>query len=334
VSKGRKTDEFEAAAREVARLFKSRGARATREASAAVRREKMIGGKAKAALSFFTSYWVDLARPALVSLACEAVGGDPAAASFLGKSLSLLSGATDVHDDIIDRTLDKGKRRTVNAKFGNDIALLAGDVLFFEGFAELFRGLAELKAPPETKAAIVSAVRELYLEMCDGEAQELDFRGRTDVKAEEYLEVIRKKAADVEACLRTGAILGGGSRRQVGALGAYGRALGMMVLLRNDFEDMCDFVLLRSRLRYESLPLPLLFALENKEKRGKILAVLGDLDRKGAKKLLRLVAEAGAVNRLEKLLVSLRQQADSNIYDHDWKAFKTILTATFPSKLR
>ncbi|MFH1821372.1 MAG: polyprenyl synthetase family protein [Methanobacteriota archaeon] len=326
-------DEFERAAKEIGDLFKERGTKILKEAAASVRRERINCSKAREALSFFMSYWCDVVRPSLVSLACEAVGGDPSTAPFLGRSLTLLSGATDIHDDIIDKTITKGKRKTVNGGFGGDIALLVGDVLLFEGFAELFAGLARLKIPPEEKLAIVHSVKELYFEMCDGEALELDFRARTDVKPEEYISVVKKKAADVEACLRTGAMLGGGSPEQINALGEYGRTLGVIVLLRNDFEDMCGFDLLKSRIDYESLPLPLLFALENKEKREEILAALKNLDRKGAKKLLRLISEAGAINKLENLFMSLKEQADASINGFKWEVFKTILTATVPSKL-
>ncbi|MEM2907671.1 MAG: polyprenyl synthetase family protein, partial [Candidatus Hadarchaeales archaeon] len=241
--RARMADEYERAAEEVRRLLEERASKIAEEAAASVAAERLECSEAKEALTYFMSKWRDLVRPSLVSLACEAVGGDPSLAEPIGKALSFLSGATDIHDDIIDQTKEKEWGRTVLGKFGVDLSLMAGDALIFKGFQELFEGLARLDLPLERKLAIVRAVKELYFEMFDGEALELRFRGRTDVKPEEYLEVVRKKAADVEACTRVGAMLGGGSEEQVEALARYGRLLGMIVLLRNDLEDLLDFEL-------------------------------------------------------------------------------------------
>jgi len=136
-------DEFEKIAGEVRKLFKERGSRILEKAEASIKDEKIECAEAKGALVHFISYFRDVVRPSLLSLACEAVGGDPKATVQIGESLILLSGAFDVHDDIIDKTMARGEE-TVVGKFGNDIALLVGDALIFKGLAELFEGLEQL----------------------------------------------------------------------------------------------------------------------------------------------------------------------------------------------
>jgi geranylgeranyl diphosphate synthase type I len=329
-------DEFEKAAEEVRKLFNERGSKTLKEVAASVLQEKIECDEVKGALSHFISYWRDVVRPSLVSLACEAVGGDPSIAAPMGKSLTLLSGATDIHDDIIDKTMVKEKRKTVLGGFGGDIALLAGDALICEGLIELFEGLARLDIPPEKKLDIVHTVRGLYCEMLDGEALELRFRARTDVKPDEYLHVVRKKAADVEACMRVGAMLGNGSEEQVNAVGGYGRLLGTMVLLRDDLEDMLDLNLLDLRIKNESLPLPILYALQNDEKKEEILSILKKekVSREEAESLLKLVSEARGVNKLEKLFMGIKNQAWNKIEKiKSNRVFRTILEATVPREL-
>ncbi len=329
-------DEFEEAAEEVRKLFNERGSKILQEAAASVLREKIECDEVKGALSHFLSYWHDVVRPSLVSLACEAVGGDPSITAPIGKSLTLLSGATDIHDDIIDKTMAKEKRKTVLGGLGGDIALLAGDALICEGFVELFEGFSRLDIPPEKKLAIVHTIRGLYCEMLDGEALELRFRGRTDVKPDEYLYVVRKKAADVEACMRVGAMVGNGSEEQVDAIGEYGRLLGTVVLLRDDLEDMLDLNLLNLRIKNESLPLPILYALENDEKKEEILAILEKekVSRREAKSLLKLISEAGGINMLEKLFVGIKNRAWKKIGKiKSNRVFRTILEATVPREL-
>lgn len=326
--------EYEKAAEEIRKLFNERGSKVLEEAAASVLREKIECAEAKEALSHFVAHWRDVVRPSLVSLACEAVGGDPSIAAPIGRSLTLLSGATDIHDDIIDRTMTKEERKTVPGRFGEDIALLAGDALICEGFIELFEGLARLDIPLEKKLAIVHTIRGLYSEMLDGEALELRFRARTDVKPDEYLYVIRKKAADVEATTRIGAMLGNGSKEQVNALGEYGRLLGIIVLLRDDLEDLLDLYMLNSRLKNESLPIPILYALGSKEKREEILAILKKEEVKGeeAKKLATLISEAGGLDKLWFLFKELRAQAKQKVkkIKNNKKVFETILEATVP----
>ena len=330
-------DEYERAAEEVRRLFEEKASKLVEEIVASVAAEKLDCHEAKEALLYFISKWRDLVRPSLVSLACEAVGGDPSLAAPIGKALSLLSGATDIHDDIIDKTTDKEEGPTILGKFGVDLALMAGDALIFKGFQELVEGLAKLSIPFERKLAIVRVVKELYFEMFDGEALELRFRGRTDVKPEEYLEVVRKKAADVEACTRVGAMLGGGSEEQVEAFARYGRLLGMIVLLRNDLEDLLDFdTRLNQRIKNESLPLPLIYALENKEKRMEILSILEEeeIKRWDAKKLFTLVLETGGLDKLWKILNDFKTQAKTNvIVQKEKEKLQTIIEATCPHVL-
>jgi len=327
--------EYEKAAEEVRKLFDERGTKGLEEAAASVLREKIECVEVKEALSHFMSYWRDVVRPSLVSLACEAVGGDPSITAPIGKSLTLLSGATDVHDDMIDKTMTKERRQTILGRSGGDIALIAGDILIFKGFAELFDGLLHLDLPAEKKLNIAHTIIGLYLELGDAEALELKFRARTDVKPEEYLHLVKKKAADIEICVRVGAMLGGGSREQINALGEYGRLLGLIVLLRNDLEDMLDVNMLNSRIKNEALPLPVLYALENKGKKESILAILkkGKVKRKEAGRLFTLISKSGDLDKLWELFNDLKAQAKEKIKNLKYtKALDIILDASIPAK--
>jgi geranylgeranyl pyrophosphate synthase len=328
------SSEFEKAAKEVKKIFEERGSQPLKKAMVSIKQEKIKCGETKKAISYFASYWRDLLRPSLVSIACEVVGGNPMTTAHIGKSLTLLSGATDIHDDLIDKTMIKEKRDTVLGKFGRDVALLAGDALIFKGFAELFEGLTRLDIPLKKKLAISRMINGLYFELCDGEAMELRFRGRTDVKPEEYLHVLRKKAADIEICMRAGAMLGGGNKKQVSSLGEYGRLLGMIVLLRNDLEDLLDFDTgLNSRIKNESLPLPILYALENEKKKDQILSILGkkEVKREEAEKLFKLVFEAEGIKKLWMLFVNLKDEANNKIKGlKNNISLKLILEATVP----
>jgi geranylgeranyl diphosphate synthase type I len=255
------------------KLFQERGRKALEMAREEISQEEMECKEVREALDYFmTQYWQDLARPTLLSLVCEAVGGDPDLTTPIAVSMILISGAMDIHDDIIDESKVKHKRSTIFGKFGKNIALLAGDALMFKGLLLLNQSLEN--TPRDKRRAIINTIREMFFQLGDAEALELKFRRRLDVTPEEYVRIVEKKAADVEAHTSIGAILGGGTKEEIETLGRYGRLLGMMIILGDDVMDSWDIDELRHRIRKEHLPLPLLFALQNPKTKNTVTFLL------------------------------------------------------------
>ncbi len=248
---------------QVEKLLEERGKEALQMARNEVLQEKVESKEVQEALRYFmTEYWHDVTRPALMSLVCEAVGGDPDKATPVAVSMIVISGAIDIHDDIIDESKTKGSRLTVLGKFDRDIALLVGDALLFKGFTLLYKAI-EKGVSTEKASLILNIIKETFFKLGDAEACELRFRGRQDVTPDEYINVVKKKAADVEAYTRISTILGDGTPEEVEVLGKFGRLLGMIIILRDDLIDMIDFEELVHRINREHLPLPILYALQN-----------------------------------------------------------------------
>jgi geranylgeranyl pyrophosphate synthase len=211
-------------------------------------------------------------HPALVSLACEAVGGNVEDTISIGSALVLLAGAADIHDDVIDESKIKQPYLTVYGKFGRDIAVLSGDALLLKGLYVLNEGLKPIS---EDKAKFIAeSVRQAFLELCGGEAREASWKGKMEISKKEYLETIKQKAAASEAATRIGAILGNGTENEIELLGHYGRTYGILMTLRNEFIDVFEPDELRNRLRNECLPLPVLIAFHDKSRKTEILQLL------------------------------------------------------------
>jgi len=276
--------------KQVKRLLEERGSRALEMARDAILNEKIECKEVKEALKYFmTEYWHDLARPTLLSVACEAVGGNPDATTRIAVPMILISGATDIHDDIVDQSRRKHGKPTVYGKYGRDLALLVGDALLFKGLTLL----GEEAIQAEKAKIVVNIVKNMFFELGDAEALELEFRGRLDVTPEECFHLIEKKAADVEAHTRIGAILGKGTEEEIEALGGYGRLLGIVLILADDIEDLLDVDELKHRITNEHLPLPLLHALQSSKIKSQMLPVLSKktLTRKDARKISEMVYE-------------------------------------------
>jgi len=296
---------------QVKELLKERGSKALEEARKTILQEEVECKEVREALTYFMQeYWQDLARPTLLSIACEAVGGDPEVTTPIAVPMIIMSGAIDIHDDIIDQSEVKESRPTVLGKFGKDVALLVGDALLFEGVALLYETV-QRKVSPRKARVVINVIKNMFKELGDAESLELSFRGRTDVTPEEYLHVVTKKAADVEAYTCISAVIGGGSRKEIDALSKYGRILGMIAILRDDLSDMLDFQEISNRIKKECLPLPLLFALQNLEVKSKIEALLQKekLVRKDAKTIFEITRKSGGLERFLKVMKELRGKA-------------------------
>ena len=302
---------------QVEKLLKERGSKALEEARKAILHEEVESKEVREALTYFMSeYWHDLARPTLLSIACEAVGGDPDATTPIAVPMILIGGGIDIHDDIIDQSSVKESRPTVLGKFGKDVALLVGDALLFKGLTLLYEAV-EKGVPAEKMSVIIRIVKNMFFELGDAEALELHLRGRMDVTPEEYLDVVTKKAADVEYYTRISAILGDGTEEEIAALGKYGRILGMMAILRDDLMDMLDYKEAVHRIKKECLPLPMLLTLQNPKAKAKVEAILKKktIRIRDAKTIFEISDSAGGLKRFQRLMKELRGDACSHISD-------------------
>ena len=296
------------------KLLEERGKKALELARKTVLEEKIESKEVREALKYFmTKCWHNVTRPALLSLVCEAVGGDPDITTPIAISITLISGATSIHDDIIDKSKNKGSRLTVLGKFGQNIALLVGDALLFKGFTVLYEAV-EKGVPAKKIAAISDIINRTFFELGDAEALALQFRGRTDVTPEDYLCVVRKKAADIEAYTRISAILGDASKEEIEALGEYGRLLGMLVILRDDMIDMFDLEETINRIKKEHLSLVIIYALQKPEMQSILRSILKKtITKKDAEKLSTFVDKAGGFIRMEDCMNKLAEEAHIKI---------------------
>ncbi len=244
------------------KLLEEKGRELLETAKKVVLEEKVECGEIREALQYFMErYWQDLTTPTLLSLSCEAVGGNSKDIKSIAVPLIMISGAIDIHDDIVDRSKTKDGRATVVGKFGQEIALIVGDFLLGNGFILLNKVCGRI---PNTKfLLIIENIKTALSELADAESLEILLQRKKTIKPDEYLHVVRKKAADVEGLMKVGAIIGGGSDKEIKALGKYGRCLGMLSILRDDLIDLMDFKEMRHRIKYECLPFPLLYTLRN-----------------------------------------------------------------------
>lgn len=86
---------------------------------------------------FISKNWRDPLTPALMSLSCEAVGGQPDKTHDAGLAMSLMNLSFYIWDDIIDKAPHKLFKPTLFGKFGEGPALIVGGLASAKAFSIL-----------------------------------------------------------------------------------------------------------------------------------------------------------------------------------------------------
>ena len=118
-------------------------------------------------------------------------------------------------------------------------------------------------------------IQNLLFQVGNAHALEVGMKESKKFTPKNYLKITELKAASVEADMHLGALFGGGKDEEIQVLAKIGRILGILATLRDDLIDVFDIEELNTRLTVSDLPLPLIFAMENrdvKEKANRIIA--------------------------------------------------------------
>lgn len=172
-------------------------------------------------------------RPAITLMSYDLYADDimPAVKPALG--LEVFHNFTLLHDDIMDRADMRRGKPTVHKKWNDNTAILSGDVMQIEAY-KLIAG-----TPVEHLKVVLDLFSKTAAEICEGQQLDMEFESRTDVTADEYIEMIRLKTAVLLAAgAQIGAILGGGSTEDEGNLYNFGNAIGLAFQLKDDLLDV------------------------------------------------------------------------------------------------
>jgi len=172
-------------------------------------------------------------RPLLVLLSAKAVGGKFQNAYNAAAAVEMLHNFTLVHDDIMDNADKRRGRLTLHKKYDHNTAILAGDSLLSIAYEFL------LKDCNGNAKEVISSFTHGLIEVCEGQSLDTDFELRKNVSLLEYIVMIKKKtAAMAEMCCKIGALLGGGTKSQVNAMGKYGLNIGIAFQIQDDLLDI------------------------------------------------------------------------------------------------
>lgn len=178
-------------------------------------------------------------RPILLMAAADAVGRDGQSYLPVACGLEMIHTYSLIHDDLPAMDNDDYRRgKLTNHKvFGEGMAILAGDALLTAAFAVMLE-----QAAVETDV-LLRVIREIAAAagaggMIGGQTVDLLSAGQQlDLNTLQYMHQA-KTGALFKAALRAGALLAGGTERQVDALTGYAEYFGLAFQITDDILDV------------------------------------------------------------------------------------------------
>lgn len=169
-------------------------------------------------------------RPLFSVVASQVAGGPSTDAAVQGGiACELVHLGSLYHDDVMDESPTRRGVETVNAKWGNLQAILAGDFLLSKA--------SEIAASLGTEVAALLA--RTIGRLCEGQIEELRHTYNVARPVDSYLSSIGGKTASLYATsARIGGLVSGFTPQVVDALTAYGDAYGMVFQIVDDLLDI------------------------------------------------------------------------------------------------
>jgi octaprenyl-diphosphate synthase len=195
-------------------------------------------------------------RPMFILLAAKLVGEINDHTYHAANLVELLHTATLIHDDVVDDSMQRRGYFSLNALWGNKIAVLVGDFLLSKGLL-----ISLDNGAPYLLRITSHAVRE----MSEGELLQIEKARRLDIKEEVYFEIIRKKTASlIAAACASGVASVGASEEIIAKATLLGEHIGMAFQIRDDLFDFGDGDAGKPQgndLQEKKMTLPLIHAL-------------------------------------------------------------------------
>ncbi len=171
-------------------------------------------------------------RPVCVYLANELFDEVTDDAFNAAASIELFHNFSLIHDDIMDKAPLRRGQQTVHDKYGENTALLAGDVMFVTAYEYL----SKISATYLPRS--IQIFNKTAKEVCEGQQLDMDFEQRESVSFDEYLNMITLKTSVlVAASLKMGAVLGGAGLGSQDHLYEFGKNLGIAFQVQDDYLD-------------------------------------------------------------------------------------------------
>jgi len=168
------------------------------------------------------------ARPMLVRLFGDAVGLTGDKLVEVAVAAELIHSASLLHDDVVDGGMSRRGRPTVNARWGNIVAVMSGDLILSSTLLRLV----------EMDARLAQSALAVVAEMTRAAIAEVEARGALDLPLARLRYIAEGKTGSLFGWCGQAAALIGMKAEAVKRFDGFGRHLGVAFQIADDIRDI------------------------------------------------------------------------------------------------
>ncbi len=224
--------------------------------------------------------------------------------------LELIHTATLIHDDVIDNSLQRRGRPTLNAIFDNRVAVLMGDFILSS---------ALISATALQDLRIIGIISGIGRDLTEGEIRQFESAENLVLSEENYMDVIKQKTAVLfRFCAEIAGITAKAPEEEIQRLAHCGELLGLAFQIRDDIFDYFSQDVGKPTghdIQEGKVTLPLLYALLEDKKQteeGRACYELiesKDFSEENVATLLKFAIDRGGIDYAEQRIQALLTEA-------------------------
>jgi len=264
-------------------------------------------------------------RASLVILSAALGGEITERVIELAAAVEIIHAASLVHDDIIDKSFLRRGDLSVPSKFGDKIAVLAGDYMYSTAV-----NIAVANSNKKILKSIAAATRE----MVQGELYQLEFSNIDKITEEHYYNIINRKTG----CLMASSAFIGGAEsglddEKCNALYSMGLNLGYAFQIVDDTLDFSESSAITGKdigndFKDGKITLPFIYILNsgNEDNRQKVIGFYRSPDDADFTEIKKLIHSSGAFEFSLAKAKDFADRAKSTLERFDDSIYKNIIT--------
>ena len=237
-------------------------------------------------------------RPVICILVARALNYPGSELIKLASSIELLHTATLIHDDVVDESLLRRGKESIQTKWDNAHGVLVGDFVY----SKAFQLMASFDNPE-----IIRALANATNRISEGEVLQLSLKNETSLTKKDYFEIIERKTAELfKVSALTAGILSSSSDEQLKSLENFSTSLGVAFQIQDDILDYYgDESLTGKKLGKDfeegKFTLPIIIALEelDKENKNNLLSLFKRGGKKDFLKVLDILENGNIFNQMQ-----------------------------------
>jgi octaprenyl-diphosphate synthase len=263
-------------------------------------------------------------RPAICILVAKAFDYSGNDLIRLASSIELLHTATLIHDDVVDESLMRRGKESIQNKWDNAHGVLVGDFVY----SKAFQLMASFDNPN-----IIRALANATNRISEGEVLQLSLKDNDKLTENQYFEIIDRKTAELfKVSSVTAGILALCSKDQLESLSQFSTSLGIAFQIQDDILDYYGDEKLTGKkvgkdYQEGKFTLPVITALKNADPKvqKKLLSLFEKKEKNNFEEVLNLLETANTYEKMQEVFIHYSKDCMNKLENVPQNSFREAL---------